>query len=69
MKISVISENDIDANIFNVENDIDFLEKTKDYLPSFETKFNGTDFNEIRNIKELWHQEKMEELKKLHKVP
>lgn len=65
--ISVVSENDIDVNVFNLKNDLDFLQKTKDYFPAFETQFDGKNLNEMEReeLKERWYTQELEELKRL----
>jgi hypothetical protein len=66
--IGVVSENDIDADVFNPENDIKFLEKTKDYFPAFEKQYEGSDLNDIEETKAKWHKKAMEDAKNCYKA-
>jgi hypothetical protein len=63
--ISVVSEDDIDANSFNPKNATNFLKKTKDYFPAFETEFGGKNINEFDpdELREEWYKKEMENLK------
>lgn len=63
--ISIVSENDIDANIFNSKNATGFVKKTRDYFPAFETEFDGKNIKEfdLEEIKEKWYKKEMEDLK------
>jgi len=60
--LSIVNEDEVDADVFNPKNDLDFLQKTKEYFPAFETQLNEKNISEFdrEELKEQWYREKLE---------
>jgi hypothetical protein len=64
--IGVVQENQLGGDVFTAEYWVDFIEKTKDYFPHFETQYDGKDLSEYQNLPEEWYQKEIKEAKDMY---
>lgn len=62
--IRIVNADEVETKTNSHENRLDFLRKTKDYFPSFETEFIGKEINNIDDARNAWFEYELEQTMK-----
>lgn len=61
--IGVVHENQLEGDVFTAEYWVDFIEKTKNYFPAFETQYDDKEISEYEDLPKQWYQKEIKEAK------